>query len=60
MKKLMVLLVLAAIAMPMVGCSKKSDSEKAKSKVEKAAKDVGKAADKAGKAATKAIDDMKE
>jgi len=53
MKKLMILLVLAAIAMPMVGCKKKSALEKAADKVEDAAKDASKAADKA-------IDDLKE
>jgi len=49
MKKLVFLLVCAALVLPLVGCKKKSPIEKAAGAAEEAATDVG-----------KAIDDLKE
>ena len=55
MKKLMLFVMVAALAIPMVGCKEKSTLEKAQDAIEQGAKDAQKEAGKALEDAGKAL-----
>ena len=57
MKKLMLLVMIAALTVPMVGCKEKTTLEKAQDAVEQGAKDAEKAANDAKKEAGKALEE---
>jgi len=60
MKKFLLMVLVAAMALPFAGCKEKSAAEKAQDAIEQAAKDVQKGAEKAADAVEDAAKDAKK